>query len=298
MEEQLTALDATFLELEESDLSAHMHIGGVMIFEPGDAPTVERVAADLTTRLDSLPRYRQRLSEPRTGGLSWPRWTDVSGFDARTHVYRASLPSPGDETELLRWAGEYFRERLDRSRPLWELVVVEGLAGGRWALVSKTHHCMVDGVGSVDASSMLFDTEPDAPRRTTRRTPSAIPPPQVPPDRSSVGMVTDGIAGLARLPVQAGRAGIGLVGAGLGVARHPGRGVDTAKRARSMAEVLVKDELNAAPHSSINVPIGAHRELAIVSAPLADLKAAKDGLGGKLNDVVLAASAGGLRKLL
>ena len=95
--------------------------------------------------------------------------------------------------ELLDWAGRYFGERLDRSRPLWELVVLEGLADGRWALVSKTHHCMVDAVGSVDASSMLFDTEPgDGPLAEPEEHRSAIPPPEIPPGRSSLDVVTGG----------------------------------------------------------------------------------------------------------
>jgi WS/DGAT/MGAT family acyltransferase len=299
LEEQLTALDATFLELEEADLSAHMHIGAVMIFEPSEAPTVAAVARDIGERIDSLPRYRQRLSEQRTGGLSWPSWEGSEAFEVRSHVRRAALPAPGGKAELLAWAGEYFSERLDRSRPLWELVVVEGLEGGRWALVSKTHHCMVDGVGSVDASTLLFDTEPHEREEREEIPTSPIPPPQIPAGGGSpLDAVTGGIAGIARLPVAAGRAGIGMVGAGLGVVRHPGRGVDVVKRSRAMAELIVEDEVNAAPASSINVPIGAHREIAVVTVPIDELKAIKNSLGGKLNDVVLAASTAGLRELL
>ncbi|MCB0874648.1 MAG: wax ester/triacylglycerol synthase family O-acyltransferase [Solirubrobacterales bacterium] len=299
MADQLTALDATFLELEEADLSAHMHIGAVMIFESSDAPTPAEVAADLEERLDALPRYRKRLSAQRTGGLSWPNWEDPPAFDLRSHVRRAGLPAPGGREELRRWASEYFGERLDRSRPLWELVVVEGLEGGRWALVSKTHHCMVDGVGSVDASTTLFDTEPHRRHPEAAEPVSPIPPPQLPEEgRSPLETVTGGIAGVARLPIAAGRAGIGAVGAGLGMVRHPGRGIDALKRSRALAELIVKDEINAAPHTSINVPIGAHREIAVVTVPIDDLKGIKNSLGGKLNDVVLSASAGGLRELM
>ncbi len=300
MEDQLTALDATFLELEEADLAAHMHIGGVILFEPSEAPSTAAVVADLADRLDALPRYRQRLSEQRTGGLSWPRWEQSEAFDIRTHVRRAALPNPGGRRELLAWAGDYFSERLDRSRPLWELVVVEGLEDGRWALASKTHHCMVDGVGSVDAGTVLFDAE----RRQVRTAPetrggSPIPPPQIPAGGGSpLDAVTGGLAGLARLPVAAGRAGAGIVGAGIDMVRHPSHGLDAIRRSRAMAELIVQDEISAAPRSSINVPIGAHRELAVVSTPIDDLKAVKNSLGGKLNDVVLAASAGGLRALL
>ena len=299
MGEQLTALDATFLELEEADLSAHMHIGAVMIFAPDGAPSISAVVAELAHRLDALPRYRQHLSQPRTGGLSWPSWENGSVFEIRDHVHRARLPAPGGRRELLDWAGRYFGERLDRSRPLWELVVVEGLEGGRWALASKTHHCMVDGVGSVDASTLLFDTEPGGgPPAEPEQHASAIPPPEIPAGRSSLDVVTGGLAGMARLPIDAGRAGLGMVGAGIDIARHPRRGIDALRRSRRMAELLVQDEINAAPRSSINVPIGGHRRLAVVTLPIDELKAIKNGLGGKLNDVVLAASAGGLRALL
>ncbi len=209
--EQLTALDATFLELEEADLSAHMHIGAVMVFEPGDAPSVDEVAADLIARLDSLPRYRQRLSDQRTGGLSWPSWDEVPGFDVRSHIHRAGLPAPGGREELLEWAGTYFSERLDRARPLWELVILEGLEGGRWAMASKTHHCMVDGVGSVDAGMILFDTEPGRPRSRGRK-PDSASPPEAPTGSSPLDVITDGIASLAKLPTGRGGPGSGWSG--------------------------------------------------------------------------------------
>jgi len=300
MADQLHALDATFLELEEADLSAHMHIGAVILFEPSEAPSVTEVAADLDARLDALPRYRQRLSAPETGGLSWPSWVETPGFDVAAHITRARLPAPGGTAELLEWAGSYFGERLDRSRPLWELVVIEGLEGGRWALASKTHHCMVDGVGSVDASAMLFDTEPGRRHPRGRRSRGSAPA-SWPEERTGRALPARiaGIAGeAALLPLRAGRAGVGMLGRGLGLARHPDRGIDALKRSRALAEVLVRDELIAAPHSSINVPIGGHRRLAVVVVPIAELKAVKNALGGKLNDVILAASAGGLRTLL
>ena len=301
MTEQLTALDATFLELEEADLSAHMHIGGVMIFEPppaGRAPTVEEVCAHLVGRLDQLPRYRQRLSEQTTGGISWPSWEDDPRFDVAGHVRRASLPGDRSDAELLEWAGEYFSERLDRSRPLWELVIVEGLSGGRWAMVSKTHHCMVDGVGSVDASHVLFDLDPDVAPAVERPEREPSRPPGVPASTSTAKAVAEGAAGLAKLPWKAGRAGLGVIGSGLGVARHPGVAVEALKNSRAMVDVLVKDELVAAPKSSINVPIGGRRRLAVYSVPLAELKGIKNVLGGTVNDVVLTAAAGGLRALL
>src|SRR5208283_1129284 len=165
MSERLTALDATFLELEEVDESAHMHTGVIMVFDPrpdGGSPSREEVCAFLASRLGQLPRYGQRLSEPHTGGMSWPEWQDDPGFDIHKHVARAALPPPGGDQELAEWASGFFSQRLDRHRPLWDMALVEGLANGRWAIATKTHHCMVDGVGSADVGHLLLDTAPDA----------------------------------------------------------------------------------------------------------------------------------------
>src|SRR5450759_3986035 len=164
MSEHLTALDATFLELEEADESAHMHIGGVLVFDPlpdGGPPSREELWQHLASRLGQLPRYGQRLSEPHTGGLSWPEWEDDPAFDLGRHVVRAALPAPGSDEELAEWASGFFSQRLDRHRPLWEMALVEGLTDGRWALAHKTHHCMVDGVGSVDVGHLLLDVTAD-----------------------------------------------------------------------------------------------------------------------------------------
>src|SRR5665647_858718 len=122
MSEHLTPLDATFLELEQADESAHMHIGGIMVFDAvtGEgAPPREQFCEQLAERLSVLPRYGQRLSEPHTGGLSFPEWTDVPGFDLSRHVTRAALPAPGGERELAEWSSAFFSQRLDRHRPLW-----------------------------------------------------------------------------------------------------------------------------------------------------------------------------------
>jgi Wax ester synthase/diacylglycerol acyltransferase catalytic domain/WS/DGAT C-terminal domain len=167
MAEHLTPLDATFLELEEADESAHMHIGGIMVFDPlpnGGTPTREELRRHLAARLGQLPRYGQRLSQPHTGGLSWPTWDDDPAFDLSAHIGRAALPAPGGCEELREWASDFFSQRLDRHRPLWEMAIVEGLADGRWALAHKTHHCMVDGVGSVDVGHLLLDVTADARR--------------------------------------------------------------------------------------------------------------------------------------
>lgn len=295
MTDQLTPIDATFLELEEADQGAHMHIGGIMVFEPqpgGGAPRLSRVRKHLETRLGELPRYRQRLSQTHTGGLSWPSWADHSDFDISGHVRRASLPGRGTEAELRDWAGEFFSERLDRTRPLWETVVVEGLSGGRWALATKTHHCMVDGVGSVDVALLMLDAERHLAGRRSHADASSASASD--PD-TEPGGTSRHVLGL---PLRAAAASARGLRRGLGAATHPERAREALHRSRAMAEVLVRDELIAAPDSSINGPIGGKRRLGVTSAPLAEIKQVKGSFGGTVNDVVLAVTAGGLRRLL
>jgi diacylglycerol O-acyltransferase / wax synthase len=287
MTDKLTALDATFLELEQVDESAHMHIGGVMVFESppsGGVPTLEEVRAHLDARLHRLPRYRQRLSQPRTGGLSWPTWEADPAFDMASHVRHATLPAPGDDEELLEWASDFFSHRLDRAHPLWRVVLVDGLADGRWALASKTHHCLVDGVGSVDASYLLLDAEASAPD-----------PPAGPVDPGYTLDVPGPHAPVPAALREVARTGGRIAEAGVHAALHPR---EALRRSRAVADLLVHEELAGAPPCSLNVPIGGRRSLAIVRERLYDLKAIKRTLGGTVNDVVLTATTGGLRALL
>lgn len=288
MTDRLTALDATFLELEQQDEGALMSIGGVMVFDPlpgGGVPTVEEVCAMLGPRLNQLPRYSQRLSSAHTGGFAWPHWTDDDRFDIRAHVGHAALPAPGTDAELCDWAADFYSHRLDRTRPLWEMVLIEGLEHGRWALAHKTHHCLVDGVGSVDVAYLLLDAEPVPSERPSRSAPPA-------PDdfllRSFLPHPPEPF-------VQAAEAGAHAAQVGLSAVLHPRRAL---ARSRSLTELIVRDELVGAPHTSLGVPIGSTRRFASVSVPLAELKAIRRELGGSVNDVVLAACTSGLRRLL
>ena len=306
--EHLTALDATFLELEEADASAHMHIGGVMLFEPygeGGAPPIDLIRRELDARVGRLPRYRQRLSSLHTGGLHWPRWVDDDRFDVTRHVVAKGLPEPRGEAELLEWAGDYFSRRLDRSYPLWETAVLE-LGDGRWAMVSKTHHCMVDGVGSVDVVHTLLDSRPDAESRATEGQPHrpqhdpeppATASPLLLPLRLGAGVAGAGVR-LAQGAIATASAAVRLGARGVDASIHPKRAREALSRSRALLEVLVKDEVVAAPASSINAPIGPRRRLSVTAVSLAQLKEIKGALGGTVNDVVLAATAGGLRTLL
>ena len=282
MTDRLTALDATFLELEQSDETAHMHIGALLVFEPlpgGGTPSFEEGLKHLAQRVDALPRYSQQLSEPHTGGLSWPSWEPDEQFDIRNHVHRAALPAPGGERELLDWAGDYWSHRLDRRRPLWDAVLLEGLEGGRWAICTKTHHCLVDGVGSLDIGYVLLDTSPEPSDGWLAHTPRRSPP------------ESDGTDHLPALLVRGARSS-------LDAARHPKRALELFEHSKALAELILRDEVIAAPTSSLNSPIGTERRFAIVRASLSDVKAVKTALGGTVNDVVLASVTGGLRRLL
>jgi len=288
MADQLSALDATFLELEQLDEGATMHIGGVMVFDPlpdGTAPTLEAVRTDIASRLTLLPRYSQRLSSQRTGGLAWPHWQPDPQFELHNHVHRAALAAPGGDAELCEWAADYFSHRLDRTRPLWEMVLVEGLQDGRWALATKTHHSLVDGVGSVDVVHLLLDAE--APVSCAGEQPSADASRSV-LRRALVPRPLGAAADLARTGVRAASASVHA-------AMHPR---ETLERSRSLAELFVRDELIAAPRTSLNTPIGATRRYEIVRASLAEIKAIGRELGGSVNDVVLAACTTGLSRLL
>jgi WS/DGAT/MGAT family acyltransferase len=311
MSEHLTALDATFLELEEADESAHMHTGVIMVFDPrpdGRSPSREEVCQYLARRLGQLPRYRQRLSEPHTGGMSWPEWEDDPAFDIGRHVARAALPAPGGDEELAEWASGFFSQRLDRHRPLWEMALVEGLANGRWAIATKTHHCMVDGVGSADVGHLLLDTTPDA-APVAPSSPSSASggsggggggPSSLAADRPTSPAHRTAPGSLARLAhAWAGLLPVDTISRAAQMGAH---GVlhprDALRSARSALAVIVREELHAAPRTSLNVPIGTRRRFEVVRVPLADLKEIKNALGGTINDVVLSVTASGLRALL
>jgi diacylglycerol O-acyltransferase / wax synthase len=309
MSEHLTPLDATFLELEEADDSAHMHIGAIMVFDPqpgGGSPSREALCRHLASRLAQLPRYGQRLSETHTGGLSWPEWKDDPAFDLGRHVARAALPAPGGDEELKEWASGFFSQRLDRHRPLWEMALVEGLANGRWALATKTHHCMVDGVGSVDVGHLLLDATPDAappapsspssvsggsgghaPSSLDVQRPTSIPWPTASSPLASLAHAWAGLLPVDTIVHAAQMGAHGVV--------HPR---DALRSARSALAMIVREELHAAPRTSLNGPIGTLRRFDVVRVPLADLREIKSSLGGTVNDVVLTVTASALRALL
>ena len=276
---RLSGLDAAFLVLETPGI--HMHVASVAVFDPSTMEggySFERVRQLVEDRLHLLPPFRWRLAEVPFG-IHHPLFINDPDFDLEFHVRRAALPAPGGESELRDFVSSVVGLPLDRSRPLWEMYVVEGLAGGRFALVTKTHHAAVDGVSGMEMTVNLLDLTPQVPDVA----PEAEPwkPDRVPSDAELVGYA---LASLSRQPVAAVKAARRTVMYGLNLwrrNRQPGVSPPPAPF--------------AAPHTSLNRPITPHRRYATATVSLDDVKAVKRELGGTVNDVVLALCAGALR---
>jgi WS/DGAT/MGAT family acyltransferase len=278
--QRLNPVDVSFLDQEKR--GSHMHIGAVMLFE-GPPPSHLELHEHIESRLHLVPRYRQKLAYPRLE-MGRPLWVDDPRFNLEYHVRHTALPSPGSEEQLRMLAGRIFSQRLDRSKPLWELWLVQGLEGGRFALINKTHHALVDGVSGVDITTVLFDTSP---------TPTPIAPetwtPAVEP--SDATLVAEGVKGIARFPARVARRA-------LEAARHP---LETAADVREAGEGLGNvawNLANPAPETPLNVPIGPHRRVLWERFRLEELKEIKDSLGGTVNDVFLAVVSGALGRWL
>src|SRR3954452_9898816 len=280
--DRLTALDASFLHQEGP--SSHMHVGALCRFE-GPPPPFDELLDTLRMRLHLVPRYRQRLQLP-PAGTGRPLWVDDSTFDLEYHVRHTALPRPGSEDQLLRLAGRVFSQQLDRERPLWEMWMVEGLADGGFALLSKTHHAMIDGISGVDIAQVMFDLSP-VPAETEH--PEAAWQPARPP--SSAEVLAAGGLGMLRTGVRGATLAAGVV-------REPRSALLAARDAAEGLGEIVWAGLNPAPETPLNVDIGPHRRYAIVRTRLDDFKLVKNAFGGTVNDVVLAVVTGALRDWL
>jgi diacylglycerol O-acyltransferase len=279
--DRLSAIDASFLAAEKQ--SSHMHVGGVMIFE-GPPPTREETLEHIGSRLHMVPRYRQKLAFPRFE-MGRPLWVDDPSFNLEYHVRYTALPSPGDLEQLRRLTARIFSQRLDRSKPLWESWFVQGLEGDRFAVINKTHHALVDGVSGVDLATVLFDLSPVPPERG--EAPEWTPN----PEPSQAQLVAEGIKGLLRRPVDIGRSAIEAAG-------HPEHTVERVREAAQGLGEVAWANLNPAPETPLNVPIGSHRRIFWVRTELAQFKAIKNSLGGTVNDVVLAVVTAALGRWL
>ncbi len=280
--DRLSSVDASFLAQERE--GSHMHIGGLLIFE-GPAPTREEFEAHLETRLHLVPRYRQKVSFPRFE-MGRPLWVDDPSFNLGYHVRHTALPEPGSVEQLRLLAGRIFSQRLDRSKPLWELWLVEGYDRDKFVIINKTHHSLVDGVSGSDLTTVLFDleregTEVPAPERTW--SPS--------PEPSDADVVAKGVGELATTPLSLARRALGAVA----TPRHT---VERAGEAAAGIGEVVWGGLSPAPQTPLNGPIGPHRRMTWARVPLADLRAVKKKLGGTINDVFLTVVTGALHHWL
>ena len=282
--EPLSVLDSSFLYLERPNV--HMHVAGVAILDPATRPggtlRADDIASLVEARIHLVPRFRQKALFPPFG-LGRPMWADDDDFDIDFHVRRAALPSPGGRRELADFVQRVHSRPLDRSKPLWEMYVIEGLEDGYEAILVKSHHAMIDGVSGIDIATVLVDF---APEPQEIRPQPWMPDPEPTPRQvlleamrdqvtHPVRSVTDGVARAVRAPQEAWEQ-----------ARHVLGGI---------GELVSRGQ---APPGPFNAPIGPNRRFSMAEFPLEDAKGVKDSLGGTVNDVVLATVAGALRRLL
>jgi diacylglycerol O-acyltransferase / wax synthase len=280
--DRLSPLDALFIDAEDKDQHTSMAIASIAVFE-GPCPSHEEVLAHLVGRLPLVPRYRQKLRTVPLR-LGRPVWVDDPDFDIRYHVRRTALPAPGGDQQLAALMARVMSQRLDRDHPLWEYWVIEGLAHDRWALISKIHHCMVDGIAGTDLYRVIFDFTPEpSPPTADDRAAGAEPSPLQLAAQAALDAVV--------LPA---REVLAVTGA---VTADPVRAVgQVTGTVRAIAKLA--PSLWPASGSSLSGHIGRQRRYIWARASLGDVKTIKRELGGTVNDVVLTAISGGFRALL
>jgi diacylglycerol O-acyltransferase / wax synthase len=278
--DRLSGLDTSFLHLEDGP--AHMHVASTTLFE-GPAPEYEEFRDHIASRLHLVPRFRQKLRFVPFG-QGRPVWVDDPNLNLEYHVRHTALPPPGTEEQLRTLAARLFSQRLDRSKPVWELWLVDGVEGGRFAIVAKTHHCLVDGVSGVDITTVLFDLDRD---------PEPPPEPDAwlpKPEPSDAQLLAEALIERATSPAEMARGARALL-------RAPRQAAGAAIEGLGAAGSIARTGL-AAPASLFNVQIGPYRRFAYVRTDLAELKRIKNMAGGTVNDVVLAVVAGALGRYL
>ena len=279
--DRLNPLDALFVDAEDEDPHTSMAIASIAVFE-GPCPSHEEFLAFLAGRLPRVRRYRQKLRTVPFR-LGRPVWVDDPHFDLGYHVRRTALPAPGGDQQLADLMARVMSQRLDRDHPLWEYWVAEGLAEDRWALISKVHHCMVDGVSGTDLYRVIFDFSPEpSPPTADDRVVGAEPSPLLLAAQAAADMVV--------LPV---RETLALGSAAADAGSVLSQAADALRAFASLAPALWP-----ASGSSLSGQIGRQRRYTWLRASLDDVKKVKRELGGTVNDVVLAAISGGFRALL
>ncbi len=285
--DRLTALDTSFLELETPDV--HMHVGSVGIFEPGPLAReggglhFDHILEVAEASLRRAPRFRQKLARVPLSGH--PVWIDDDRFNLLYHIRHTSLPVPGDERRLKRLVGRIMSQKLDRSKPMWELWFVEGLEEGRFAVISKIHHCLIDGISGVDLLSAFMGPDPEHRPASGdgRWTPRPAPSP--------LALLGEEVSRRASLPWR-------LAQQASAVMRKPRASADAAAHAASGFAEAVGGSLVPASETPFNVPIGPHRRFDWTRFDMGIVREVKEKIGGKLNDVVLSCVAGAVRTRL
>ena len=275
--ERLTGLDTSFLHLERS--GAHMHVASTSIFE-GEAPTHAEFRDHIASRLHLVPRFRQKLRfVPFDQGR--PVWIDDPHLNMEYHVRQTALPAPGSDEQLRNLAARIFSQQLDRSKPLWELWLVEGLSDDRFAIIGKSHHALVDGVSGVDITTVLFDLDAEP-----SGSPDKAPPWLASPEPTDIQLLSQAWRERLTSPPEIYRG-----------FRAALRGPRQLLKNVGATSKMVTAGMSA-PDSVFNVEIGPHRRFQMTQSDLADLKRVKDAHGGTVNDVILSIVAGGIGKYL
>jgi diacylglycerol O-acyltransferase / wax synthase len=275
----MSVQDAMFLDIENGNNP--MHIGSVAVLD-GPAPAYGDVVRLIAAKLPLVPRYRQKVRFA-LGGIGRPVWVDDPHFQILYHIRHTAIPPPGRRDELRNLAGRVFAQLLDRSKPLWEFWMVEGLEDGRWAIISKVHHCMVDGVAATDLLTVMFDDTD---------TPADVEPPEpwLPdPEPGALSVAARGAYRTVADPIGSLRNVSGVVQLATGPMT---RLADAAALVRSLREWGKRSA------TSLNGPIGPHRRWSWAEASLDDVKVVREAFGGTVNDVVLASITAGFRALL
>jgi len=282
MTDRLSALDVSFLYMEEP--TTPMHVGGLAVFQPpSEGFDYDRLVRLIEERIGLVPRYRQKIRWV-PGHLANPIWVDDADFDVTFHVRRSALPRPGSDEQLRELVSRLMSRRLDRSRPLWEMYLVEGLEGGRIAVISKTHHAMVDGVRAVDIGQVILDVTP-TPRDVSDELWMPAPPP------GTIGLVADAVTELIRRPT----AVVDTVRMSVLDLRST---TDKVLGAVGGLAAAARVAARPAPATPMNVPIGEQRRFGVARTDLDDYKRVRKAHGGTVNDVVLATVSGALRAWL
>jgi WS/DGAT/MGAT family acyltransferase len=284
--DRLSALDRIFLDLEAANTP--MHVAGVFLFEggplrrPEGGIEIDRLRAYVASRLHLIPRYRQRLA--RVPIENHPVWVDDDRFNVEYHVRHTCLPHPGDDGQLARLCGRILSQQLDRGKPLWEMWIVEGLEHDRIALVSKVHHCMVDGVSGVDLLQLLLAPTPEK---------DFDPPAGWYPNPAPGGarLLRDALLRRLELP-------LGALRAARGALRDPELAIERVRDGAASVAALARSALTQAADTPINRPIGPHRRFDWLGFDIDEVRRVKRVLGGSVNDVVLATVAGAVGRFL